>query len=302
MYTHLTRDDRVVIEDGFRRGESHVLIGERIRKDKGTVLRELARNQDPDGAYRASLADKAARERRRGSKNGGRKIENDPALALRIEKLLDPLVSPEVVAHLVGLSVETVYAWVYRSRKDLKCRLPQRGRKRRRYGSKREQKQGWTRDVRSIDERKETLISWEGDTVRGRTAPRVLTHVERKSLFLVADLLPDGTADSTHAATVRRSFTGTITYDRGSEFALWRMIERDILVWICFAHAHSPWERGKNENTNGRLRRVFPKGFDFATITQRDLERVVWKMNHTPRKSLFWRTPCDVYGECCTSS
>lgn len=302
MYTHLTRDDRVVIEDGLRRSESYILIGERIRKDKGTVLREATRNQDPDGTYRARSAERRACDRRTRSKYAERRIENDPPLLRRIEKLLDPLVSPETAAHATGIAHETIYSWIYRSRKDLKERLPQRGRKRRRYGSKREQKQGWTKDVRSIDERPETPQSWEGDTIKGSTLPRVLTHVERKSLFLVADLLPDGTADAVHAATIARSFTGTITYDRGSEFALWRMIERDTKALVCFAHAHHPQERGKNENTNGRLRRVFPKRFNFATITQRDVERVVWKMNHTPRKSLFWRTPCNVYGKCCTSS
>jgi len=81
------------------------------------------------------------------------------------------------------------------------------------------------------------------------------------------------------------------------------MIERDTNALVFFADAHSPWQRGKNENTNGRLRRVYPKGFDFDTITQKQLDRVVHVMNHTPRKSLEWRTPADVYKElCCISS
>ena len=69
-----------------------------------------------------------------------------------------------------------------------------------------------------------------------------------------------------------------------------------------FADAHSPWQRGKNENTNGRLRRIWPKKFDFATITQRDVDRVIHRMNHTPRKSLSWQTPAQVYEKlCCVS-
>jgi IS30 family transposase len=223
-------------------------------------------------------------------------------LAGTIESLLRPLVSPEVAAHAVGLTHETIYAWIYRTRPDLKAELPQYGRKRRRYGSKRGQKQGWTKNVRSIDERPEAGQSWEGDTVKGRTRARLLTSVERTSLFTVVDLMPDGTADSVHAAMKRRRLEGTMTYDRGSEFALWRMIERDTDLTVYFAHAHHPWERGKNENTNGRLRRVFPKRFDFGTITQKDVNGVVRLMNHTPRKSLSWLTPCMVYGKCCVSS
>lgn len=156
--------------------------------------------------------------------------------------------------------------------------------------------------MRSIDERPETQEQWEGDTMKGEGKARLLTHVERNSLFLRANILPDGTADAVHAAVKRHVFSGTITYDRGSEFALWRMIEQDTNTIVFFAHPYHPWERGANENTNGRLRRVFPKRFNFSTITQRDVNRVIRFMNHTPRKSLFWRTPCAVYGKCCTSS
>lgn len=301
MYTHITRDDRVVISDGLRRYESYATIGDRIGKDKSVVWREVRRNTDRDGRYRVWSADRKTRHRRRNAKHGERKIENDEMLTHRIVKRLHPLVSPEVVAHEVGVAHESIYAWIARSRPDLTQYLPRRGKKRRVYGSKRAQKQGWTKDVRVIDERTDTREQWEGDTMKGSGLARLLTHVERKSLFTVADVLSQGTADAVHERVVRRNFNGSITYDRGSEFALWRMIERDTNMLVYFAHPHRPWERGKNENTNGRLRRVFPKRFNFSTITQRDVDRVTRLMNHTPRKSLFWRTPCAVYGKCCTS-
>jgi IS30 family transposase len=219
-----------------------------------------------------------------------------------IAKQLHPLVSPEVVAYRTGIHHQTIYSWLYRERQDLLLLLPQRGRKRRRYGLKRTKKQGWTRLVKSIHDRPESALSWEGDTVKGSTESQLLTHVERHSLYTRADLIPNGTADVVHATLKSKPLAGSITYDRGSEFALWQMIERDTGANIFFADAHAPWQRGKNENTNGRLRRVFPKRFNFDTITKKQLDTVVYLMNHTERKSLGFRTPCFVYGRGCCNS
>lgn len=140
--------------------------------------------------------------------------------------------------------------------------------------------------MRSIHERPDSTLTWEGDTITGKTRYRIVTHVERTSLYTRADLIPDGTADSVHAVLKAKPLSGTITYDRGSEFALWAMIERDTPATVYFAEPHHPWQRGKNENTNGRMRRVLPKSLDLGTITQSQLDQTVHLMNHTPRKSL----------------
>lgn len=302
MHTHINRDDRIVIADGLRRQESLSFIASRIRKDKGSISREIRRNKNSYGEYFVSSANRLARERRKNSKQRYRLIENNTELSRLIEKKLEPLISPEVIAHELKIHHQTIYSWIYRTRLDLLPQLPQRGRKRRKYGSYREINVGWTKTAKSIHERADLDFNWEGDTIRGKTKPKLLTHVERKSLYLIADLLPDGTADSVQMKMSRSSIKGTITYDRGSEFALWKMIEKDTGTSVYFADAYQPQQRGKNENTNGRLRRVYPKGFDFATISQRDLDKIVWKMNHTPRKSLNWQTPSEVYERCCNSS
>jgi transposase, IS30 family len=302
MHTHLNRERRVALATLKRTGMSQSSIARELGVHRSTISRELKRNTRVLG-YHSAHADRLTRKRRRESKHSYRLLENNQALADLVEALLDPLISPEVIGHELEICHETIYAWISRSRPDLLPRLPQRGRKRRRYGSKRAVKQGWTKHVRSIDDRTEET-GWEGDTVVGSSRARILTHVDRISLFTVADLMPDGTADTVHAVLKKhQKIQGTTTYDRGSEFALWQMIERDTDTTIYFAHAHHPWERGKNENTNGRLRRVFPKRFDFSTISQRDLDGVVNLMNHTPRKSLSWQTSCALFNEgCCVSN
>ncbi len=300
MHRHFNREDRIALGALIRAGLSQSEIGRQLGFDRSTIGRELTRNPKPRGGYHALTADIQARKRRKLSKRRYRKIDTE--LGTQIASKLHPLTSPEVVAHEVGIHHQTIYTWIYRDRRDLLIQLPQRGRKRRRYGSKRAKKQGWTKLVRSIHDRPESVFSWEGDTVKGSTKPQLLTHVERTSLYTRVDLIPNGTADVVHAVLKETPLTGTITYDRGSEFALWGMIERDTNATVVFADAHAPWQRGKNENTNGRLRRVYPKRFDFGTITQKQLDTVVHTMNHTPRKSLGWRTPAAVYEEMCCIS
>ena len=302
MHTHLTRDARIALAALLASGLSQRKAAKHLGVCHSTVSRELRRNSRSRG-YHATHADVLARGRRRRSKQKYRLLENNQRMASLVEALLDPLVSPECIGHLLDIAHGTIYTWLYRTRPDLIEHLPQRTRRRRRYGSKRAKKQGWTRLVRSIEERPDALESWEGDTVKGSTRARLLTHVERRSLYTFADLIPDGTAEAVHAATLQRSALhhSTLTYDRGSEFALWAHTERRTYSKVFFARPHAPWQRGKNENTNGRLRRPFPKRFDFATISKQDLASITDLMNHTPRKSLSWRTPCRVWGKCCVS-
>jgi IS30 family transposase len=66
---------------------------------------------------------------------------------------------------------------------------------------------------------------------------------------------------------------------------------------VYFAHPHSPWERGTNENTNGLVRQYFPKGTDFSRVSARETRKCQDGLNDRPRKILNYFTPNEAIGE-----
>ena len=84
----------------------------------------------------------------------------------------------------------------------------------------------------------------------------------------------------------------SITFDNGSEFAELNQVHG---TQIYFAHPHSPWERGTNENNNGLLREFFPKGKSFKNVSVVDVQAAQSALNRRPRRILGWLRPCDYY-------
>jgi IS30 family transposase len=62
-----------------------------------------------------------------------------------------------------------------------------------------------------------------------------------------------------------------------------------------FAYLYHSWERGTNENTNGLVRQYFPKGRDFSTISDEEIDFVMTRLNNRPRKTLDFMTPNQVF-------
>lgn len=299
MHTHLNRDDRACIALLIRRGETYAGIAESIGVHRTTIVRELERNSDSNGHYDARRAQKRARERRRGAKTGRRLIDTNTALKKAVVSQLKERYSPEQIeGRGTDVSFMTIYRYLDRH-SSLKKHLRRRGKKRRRYGTKRIPSR-YQANKRSIHERstRTGLGHWEGDTIVGKERTLcILTHVDKVSGYLIASLVHHG-ADAVHAHTVRGMKNRpchTITYDNGSEFALHAMIEQDTGAQVYFADVASPHQRGTNENTNGLVRDYFPKGTSFATITNNDVQRVVRALNDRPRKRLGYLTPREVF-------
>jgi transposase, IS30 family len=140
------------------------------------------------------------------------------------------------------------------------------------------------------------IIGKAGKTSMGTLAGRL-------SRYLVPVALPGGRDAGAVKDAVIGSVTGmpagllrSITWDQGAGMAQHAALTLATDIPVYFAHAHSPWERGTNENTNGLLREYFSKGTDI-TGDIRYLNTVADEINGRPRAILQFRTPAEVFAE-----
>jgi IS30 family transposase len=87
----------------------------------------------------------------------------------------------------------------------------------------------------------------------------------------------------------------TISGDNGKEFADHQHIAQELGIDFFFAHPYAAWERGVNENMNGLIRQYIPKNRELISVTNDELEHIMIKLNHRPRKCLDLKSPFKVF-------
>jgi IS30 family transposase len=320
----LSEEEREHIAIGLAEGKSKAQIARELGRPTSTVTREVARNRDWRGRYRALNAQRQAQERAKRPKPA--KLVVVPALREYVQdRLSNEQWSPEQISKTLVLvfpgqpqmrvSHETIYQSLYvQSRGALKRELTaclRTGRVIRRPKRVAAARRNRIPDMVMVSERPAEVADravpghWEGDLIiglGGRSA--IATLVERASRFCMLVHLPgdhgaeqvrDGLTAAIH--TLPEQLRGSLTWDQGIELARHAEITLATDLDIYFCDPHSPWQRGSNENTNGLLRQYFPKGTDLRVHSPEYLTEIAARLNNRPRKTLGWRSPRMVLNE-----
>lgn len=168
---HFTRDDRVLLVKLKSAGLNNRSCARILRFHPSTIGRELKRGAaDTAVGYSVRVANTHARLRRRNANQQHRKLSQ--VVADHIIMLLSQYWSPEQIAHVIGLSHNTIYRWLWSQSKAFITWARQflrHPKMRRKYGTKRREKHRELLKKRWIDERPQTINDrmnyghWEGD-------------------------------------------------------------------------------------------------------------------------------------------
>lgn len=306
-YRQLTLVQRYQIEALLDASFSQRFIADLVGCHRSTVSREIRRC--PRSPYRAVAAHRASQTRRRTARKATKQTTQNMTL---LRRFLEKGLSPEMIANRYRLerkhavaSTATFYRWIkadHAADGDLYKHLLRAHRPyRRRYG-----RCNWRsryENRRSIEERPAAAENrtrrgdWEGDTMYGKQG-HLVTLVDRKSRLLLARKVRERTKHLTTQSVVsmlKDQPCHSLTLDNGVEFSDYDKIETRADVPVFFAAPFASWQRGSNENANGRLRRYLPRKTDLSKVSPQKLRRILEQMNMQPRKCLGWKTPFEVH-------
>lgn len=319
-YNRLTFEDRVKIETYLTEKRKFSFIAKKIDRSRSTIGKEV--NRWGKDRYKAAFANQYAYLYRK-FKRTQHKIDDNKSLKIQVYKGLIEGYSPEEIAGRLKIaypedpsmwvSYETIYRHIYlhpqgRVNKKLIKLLTHKKSRRRKPTTRLKNRLTSIKDGVSIEKRPQEVNNrkhvghWEGDLIIGANQKSCIgSIVERKIRYTLLVKLDNKKAEtvckefSKILNKMPSSFLKTMTYDNGTEMAEHKKLSKKTGLDIYFAHPYASWERGTNENTNGLVRRVYPKKTDFNKVTFEDLQKLQDKLNNRPRKVLGYYTPNEMY-------
>lgn len=319
-HTQLSVEEREEIQRGLWEKESIRSIAKRLGRSHTSISREVRKNQTPvKERYTPRLANERALVQRP-SRGRLLRLKNEQVRTYVVYHLKEGW-SPEQIAgtiHTIGESIshEAIYQYVYAQvhrqgygyvkpgHEDLRPYLARRHKRRTKMGGRKGQRVlrfgEKSIEIRPLVVAQRTRIGdWEGDSIESKNhTPGLNSLVDRRSGLLLLSRLRDKTSASTRLVVAERLkglSVHTLTLDNGSENRMWPELEEAIGASVYYTHPYCSGERGTNENTNGLVRRYFPKGTDFSLVTDEEIAAVEYALNTRPRKRHGYRTPLEVW-------
>lgn len=329
-FKRINYKERVIIENRYCIDKKSMQkIAKELNRPPSAISREIGgRPRIGRGKY---TADKGQQEAEDGRNNQGRKskLSHKPLKDYVLEKLKLGW-SPEQIGlrlpidypkdKKMRISYEAIYQYIYaqlhrggngtlkKDCEDLRKYLVRRHARRQKKGFRKAQRLERNLSLPSIETRpkevdkRKRIGHWEDDTLVSRQSKsRIKSVNERVSGIVFFGKTLDGTALTCDEVVIDRlkkipfEFRKTLTRDRGTENLNYKNIEKELNLSCFFAHPYCSHERGSNENTNGLLRRYFPKKTDFEKITDEELLKAEYLINSRPRKRHCGLTPYEVF-------
>ena len=319
---HLTSAERDKITILQGEGLSISKIAKVLGRSPSTISRELNRPEALyyRGKYIGSQTDKKVRENWKKSHQRVNKY-----LSLRwvqdfIKNNLKYGYSPEIISHLlksehdISLSHETIYIYIYSPKRKLWHLLLRRPMGRISRNPGRFTYRGSGKNIPNrvdIELRMEEANmrseighfecdSIESKRVRGQQRSCLTVLVDRLSRKTIIKKTASKTSKSTSTSIIEAlkplsTNIKSITYDNGCEFTMHEKINKTLNIKSFFCKPYSSYEKGTVENINGLIRRFFPKGTDFDTISEEEIAYVENWINNRPMKILNYMTPEQVF-------
>jgi len=287
------------------------VIARRVGRHPTTITREV----DGHGGrcrYRPAIADRDAGVARKRPRTPWEHVDDQVRDRIIAELRLGR--SPEAIwadLNSEGVAVpcvETIYNAVYAGTLGVKavdCLRWRRPRRRCRQARSPNNRPG----LPNIDQRpaavndREEPGHWEADQIIGKAnGSSMITLTERVTKYTIAITMPNGYAAADTLAGLVEALEQipahlclSITFDQGSEWALWRDLAATYGIDVWFCDPHSPWQRGQIENVNRQLRWWFPRGTPLAAVTPEEANHATSILNNQRRRSLDYQTPASLY-------
>lgn len=328
IYNQLTQEfrDRIAAMSGAGHsqrqiaivlGIAHTTVGREVRRNSyGRDARTPGQKKD---VYDATAAGHKAYVRRKYAKYQGKKIHENSRLESFIVTNVQRDWNPDEMSgylkqHRSRLgfyaSKTTIYEWFDSVHGQLYQHFLPKHRHRPKKRKQSTAKRVMIPDRVSIEKRTQAALDrrevghCEFDSVvsskRSGSTYALAVMQERSTRLVRAKLVPN-LKPAPYAATIleltKDLETRTMTTDNGIENRHHSLITEVTGVPVFFTDPYSSWQKGGVENANRMLRKYFPKGTDFSTVSQTDVVHALTRINNKPRKILGYKSSLQVAKE-----